>query len=368
MEQSSQEAMSETEEALSQSMDDSAEAQSIEDMQLELVTQESLVQADMETALRLQLSECVESRQTNETNLQIAEDLQMSEAIGASRSNHLNRSNNLASHVDEFISQSSRNSSQGQQSSQDSGLGSELTYNGIQLDGEIDTSTDTSYESTFTQIQSLIENPTLLRTHPKRAEIEKILSCDDKQKLIEFIADLIEQRLQTTLQRIRRKMVYIVSYRKHQLENSWVAVDGHFNKYITTHPERPIYSAKSMLKLIRWCRYFEREYRPVTTVATTAKFPDYKEHVQTIEQLKVNRFPRNCFICRIDDYCQLEDGTPFCQPCLYRKMLFLHGSTLQCCECSTSLNDDKFEFWADKNWCKSCLWSHCFENRLVEYG
>merc|ERR1719428_651017 len=73
----------------------------------------------------------------------------------------------------------------------------------------------------------------------------------------------IKTKLEQTLQRIRRKLVYIVSYRRHQLRTRQVNLDASFNKYTTLHPDRPMYSAKSMLKLIRWCRFFEREYKPI---------------------------------------------------------------------------------------------------------
>jgi len=64
-------------------------------------------------------------------------------------------------------------------------------------------------------------------------------------------------------QRIRRKLIYKVSYRRHQLKTRQVNLDASFNKYTTLHPDRPMYSALSMLKLIRWCRFFEREHKPI---------------------------------------------------------------------------------------------------------
>merc|ERR1712038_1349667 len=79
----------------------------------------------------------------------------------------------------------------------------------------------------------------------------------------------IKSKLEQTLQRIRRKLVYIVSYRRHQLMNRLVNLDADFNKYKTLHPDRPMYSAKSMLKLTRWCRFFQREYKPIMAVTVT---------------------------------------------------------------------------------------------------
>lgn len=100
-------------------------------------------------------------------------------------------------------------------------------------------------------------------------EIFKISHCDDKKALMEYNCLSIKSKLEQTLQRIRRKLVYIVSYRRHQLMNRLVNLDADFNKYKTLHPDRPMYSAKSMLKLTRWCRFFQREYKPIMAVSVT---------------------------------------------------------------------------------------------------
>lgn len=51
------------------------------------------------------------------------------------------------------------------------------------------------------------------------------------------------------------------------MEEKWVPTDAVFNKYfkIPFHPERPLFSARSMLKLIRWVRFFHREdcWKPI---------------------------------------------------------------------------------------------------------
>jgi ankyrin repeat protein len=96
-----------------------------------------------------------------------------------------------------------------------------------------------------------------------RWEIAQIAKCDAKKALIQYICYGFKSKLEQTLQRIRRKLIYIVSYRRHQLRTRQVNLDASFNKYTTLHPDRPMYSAKSMLKLIRWCRFFEREYKPI---------------------------------------------------------------------------------------------------------
>merc|ERR1711976_483381 len=89
------------------------------------------------------------------------------------------------------------------------------------------------------------------------------MNTDSQTALIRYISLAVKSKLEQTVQRIRRKLVYIVSYRRHQLLNRQVGLDASFNKYHNSHPDRPIYSAKSMLKLIRWCRFFEREYKPI---------------------------------------------------------------------------------------------------------
>ena len=94
------------------------------------------------------------------------------------------------------------------------------------------------------QFRSLVHNEGAFNNHPRKDEIDSILNTDDKYALHEYTARNVELKLNKMLQRIRRKVVYIVSYRKHQLENQWVSIDAVFNKYYTLHPERPIYSKK----------------------------------------------------------------------------------------------------------------------------
>ena len=77
----------------------------------------------------------------------------------------------------------------------------------------------------------ILNDPRKLAKHPKREEVFGILECDDENQILKYVAENMLLKLERTLQRIRRKIIYIVSYRKHQLENNWVATDGVFNKY-----------------------------------------------------------------------------------------------------------------------------------------
>merc|ERR1712014_43014 len=102
------------------------------------------------------------------------------------------------------------------------------------------------------QYQRIITDGPSLEADKACQEIAEIAFCDDKKALMIYITLAIKAKLDQTLQRIRRKLVYIVSYRRHQLKTRQVNLDASFNKYTTIHPDRPMYSAKSMLKLIRW--------------------------------------------------------------------------------------------------------------------
>lgn len=246
-----------------------------------------------------------------------------------------------------------------------------------------------------------------------------------------------------------------------------VNLDASFNKYTTIHPDRPMYSAKSMLKLIRWCRFFEREYKPIVTVQVgihggisdtlssvgsavhkdkqavsmksspesiassstdnsititkhrsvsytlnrislefsnlfnrwllkslqihgenISKNMNPKEHILHIvprtdttfregdmppldyrdkkvrerimnplkEELFLENFQtEHCIVCQNKEYVDYDYGIPICQTCLYRRNLFLFGSSLQCNICEIQLDDDKFEGWLGDSWCKRCL-------------
>jgi len=224
-------------------------------------------------------------------------------------------------------------------------------------------------------LQQLVQNKALLERHPRRDEISDILSTDSQKAMWDYTIKNTEYKLNQMLQRIRRKIVYIVSYRKHQLENSWVGVDGVFNKYITMHPERPIYSCKSMLKLIRWCRYFDREYKPIDDRAYSLNkrpglenTPNLQNQLQIIPKLESSATTDKCFICHDDDMCELDGGVAYCQQCLFRKYLFLYGANLMCWTCENPLVQNSYERWSGKNWCKRCLTMYCFQSRLVVIG
>jgi len=224
-------------------------------------------------------------------------------------------------------------------------------------------------------LQQLVRNKALLERHPRRDEISDILSTNSQKAMWDYTIKNTEYKLNQMLQRIRRKIVYIVSYRKHQLENSWVGVDGVFNKYITMHPERPIYSCKSMLKLIRWCRYFDREYKPIDNRAYSLQKrpgqetkPNIQNQLQIIPKLKSSATTDKCFICHDDDMCELDGGVAYCQQCLFRKYLFLYGANLMCWTCENPLVQNSYERWSGNNWCKRCLTMYCFQSKLVVIG
>lgn len=221
-------------------------------------------------------------------------------------------------------------------------------------------------------LQHLVQNKALLERHPRRDEISDILSTNSQKAMWDYTIKNTEYKLNQMLQRIRRKIVYIVSYRKHQLENSWVGVDGIFNKYITMHPERPIYSCKSMLKLIRWCRYFDREYKAIDNRAYSRpkrpgeeNKPNTQNQLQLIPKLKSCATTDKCFICHDDDMCELDGGVAYCQQCLFRKYLFLYGANLICWTCENPLDQNSYERWSGNNWCKRCLTNYCFQSGLV---
>ena len=117
------------------------------------------------------------------------------------------------------------------------------------------------------QYQRIITDQFSLEGDKAKHEISKVIDCDDQKALMEYICLSLKSKLESTIQRIRRKLIYIVSYRRHQLRTRQVGLDASFNKYTTVHPDRPMYSAKSMLKLIRWCRFFEREYKPIMSIS-----------------------------------------------------------------------------------------------------
>lgn len=167
-----------------------------------------------------------------------------------------------------------------------------------------------------------------------------------------------------------------------------------------------------MLKLLRWCRYFEREYFPLniensryvsfdsvkreisksglklgilpSEIKLSVKTQENDENgdktshskkTSPVTQIRLsetgnikqshNNWVDSCFICRCKDFCEIEDGILFCQNCLYRKCLFLRGASLECCECEIGLNEINFEFWQGKAWCRNCTWRKCMERKLV---
>merc|ERR1712071_335512 len=75
-----------------------------------------------------------------------------------------------------------------------------------------------------------------------------------------------KSKLEQTIQRIRRKLVYIVSRRRHDVRTGVVNIDPIFNRYTTSHPDRPMYSALNMMILIDWAHHFVLEYKPIICV------------------------------------------------------------------------------------------------------
>lgn len=216
-------------------------------------------------------------------------------------------------------------------------------------------------------LNRLVRDEQYFNKHPRRDEISDILTTNDTRAIYNYNIKNTQLKLDQMLQRIRRKIVYIVSYRKHQLENDWVSTDGVFNKYITMHPDRPLYSCKSMLKLIRWCRYFEREYKPIDSRLIDRKISTKKILEATKSELQTKKL-KKCFICHVSNAsepCELDSGILYCQSCLFRKYLFLRGANLVCYNCESNLTKDNFERWSNKNWCKRCLTSHCYESKLI---
>merc|ERR1711981_258473 len=200
-------------------------------------------------------------------------------------------------------------------------------------------------------------------------ELEKILDSTDEPALRKYIADQIRFRLATVVQRIRRKIVYIVSYRKFQIVKEWVPIDSIENKYYNPDPDQgPTWSARSFLKLLRWCRFFLRDLNFRPYLKTKLKPPSIENYNKLLEQLRTSNYPRLCWICGIDEHCQMSaEMIPFCQQCVYRKQLFLYGNTLACCECNCDLGPGNFEFWTDRNWCQACLWGTCLEKGYITY-
>ena len=246
-----------------------------------------------------------------------------------------------------------------------------------------------------------LSTPRDFSRNPRLALYKTILETDDEEALNQNIIEGIENRLEKMLQRIRKKVIYIVGYRAFQVQKEWVPIEGVYNKYVTTKKSvDPQYSARSMLKLIRWCRHFKRVYDPKVE-------KNEKNSVKFLEDLKKERqmepvFGENnakndakneccekrvvslsgnmiknegtlktpestdcCFICKIDDFCVPEGGVFFCQECLWRKAHFIQGYTLQCNKCDCKLESDNFEFWMGENWCKTCLFWTCVNSGLI---
>jgi len=228
--------------------------------------------------------------------------------------------------------------------------------------------------------------------NPRLSLYKTILETDDEKALNQNIIEGIEYRLEKLLQRIRRKIIYIVGYRAFQVEQEWVPVEGVYNKYVTTKKSvDPQYSARSMLKLIRWCRHFDRVYNSKVQKNeefSTKMLANLKEERQADHEfckndsekrvvsffenqsrnegsLKSPKSSECCYVCKIDDFCVQEGGVSFCQECLWRKEHFIQGYTLQCNKCECKLESDNFEFWMGKNWCKTCLFWTCVNSGMI---
>jgi len=181
----------------------------------------------------------------------------------------------------------------------------------------------------------------------------------------------IEKTIRLSVTRIKRRIIHIIAFRQMQLQNNLVSISGTFNKYNTLpKAKHPHISCRNMLKLIRWCRYFDR------TV-----IPNVEEHILICEpndllciprpsrqMLKESQEQKRCYICKTAEYTVAEDQIQFCQLCLYRKYKFLYGSMLECHVCKEQLFQDNFEWWEGDHWCKKCLWKHGFDTGLVRYS
>ena len=130
------------------------------------------------------------------------------------------------------------------------------------------------------------------------------------------------------------------------------------------------YSCKSMLKLIRWCRYFGREYKPIkNTLRLKTLIPTepstYNQKALLPVASKTNTADK-CFICHdSSDGCELDGKVAYCQNCLYRKYLFLYGGSLVCWKCESGLDKNNYSRWNEKNWCQRCLMQQCIDSRIV---
>lgn len=180
----------------------------------------------------------------------------------------------------------------------------------------------------------------------------------------------IEKQLKVTVTRIKRRIIHIIAFRQMQLQNNLVSISGTYNKY-NTPPKQltPHISCRNMLKLIRWCRYFDRTVIPHVQSTRLICKPDSLRYIPipTKGQLELSRQRKRCYICRTTDYIVEEDITSFCQLCLYRKYKFLYGSMLECHKCKVELHQSNFEWWKDQTWCNGCLWHHGLDVGIVKY-
>ena len=252
----------------------------------------------------------------------------------------------------------------------------------------------------------------------KMQEIKDIYQAEP-ETLAESLLDQTRRNLEMVKQRIRKKAAYVVGYRRFQLENNWVEPEGVFNKYQTENPDRPVFSTNSMYKLTRWCRYFDREVRPLDgrPIGQTIKQPtekdclnneaaiedllkiaserkikvknevekgeDNKKTIDLTKKKEDEKTPyfnfhntiaqfssefKNCYVCKTSQDVVDCEGIAFCQDCLYRKEHFLRGYTLECCKCEKKLmNVGEFAFWSRKSYCKRCLAVEMRDNGLAKH-
>lgn len=180
----------------------------------------------------------------------------------------------------------------------------------------------------------------------------------------------IEKQLKVTITRIKRRIIHIIAFRQMQLQNNLVSISGTYNKYNTSPKQlAPHISCRNMLKLIRWCRYFDRTVVPHVQPTRLICKPDSLSCIPmpTKVQIELSRQRKSCYICQTTDYIVEEDRTSFCQLCLYRKHKFLYGSMLECHKCKVQLQQSNFEWWNGQTWCNSCLWHHGLDVGIVKY-
>jgi len=179
----------------------------------------------------------------------------------------------------------------------------------------------------------------------------------------------IERTIRLSVTRIKRRIIHMIAFRQMQLQNNLVSISGVFNKYNTGNQPTPHISCSNMLKLIRWCRYFDRTVVPMVEEHILICKPNDLFCIPrpSRQMLKDSQEQKRCYICKTTEYTVAEDQIQFCQLCLYRKYKFLYGSMLECHVCKNQLFQNNFEWWQGDHWCQKCLWKHGFETGLVKY-